>query len=255
MKDLKKFIDSRIQEIFDNFSDKDYMVSKLQEINKKFITDYKIQINCNNKNLTIIPIETEIYFSRFSNEKLIKDDGMCHINELQKERFGQLYFHRKGISKDNKILCANPKTTRGGVDVCLSSSKDYCLSILIRSAFINGTEKENLESGPRRICNRIRNICFDEKQGCLQSFFENLEISSTSVKLRNEKINIDIICIQPRIVGTKYHKGTKMYKLNCLNLGEKDNYLDDIISTGQTFYKKYKDSEEKEEYKKSLSRN
>ena len=126
MENLKNFIDSRIKEIFDNFSNKDYMVSKLQKINKKFLTEYMIQI----KNLTIIPIETEIYFSRFSSENPIKDDGMCHMNELQKgkddsgnERFGKLYFHRRG--KGNKILCANPKTTWGGVDVCLSSSKDY----------------------------------------------------------------------------------------------------------------------------------
>jgi len=241
--DLKNFIDSKTKEIFNNFSNKDCMVSKLQEINKNFITDYKIQINCNKKDLTIIPIETEIYFSRFSSKKSIKDDGMCHINELQKERFGQLYFHRKGISKDNKILCANSKTTWGGVDVCLSYSKDYCLSILIRSAFINSTTE--LVSGTRNICDKIKDICFDESKEDLQSFFEHLEENKDNIKKRNEKINIDNILSQPRINRDKYYEKVKEYELNCLNLGKyndeykyKYEYLQFIIDNKQTFYKK-----------------
>ena len=171
---------------------------------------------------------------------------MCHMNDLQKgkdkngnDRFGKLYFHRWKSS--NNIQCASNKINKGGADICISTSNYYYLSILIRSAFINGTIEKYLVSGTRRICNRIKEICFDETQGCLQAFFENLENSSTSVIVeRNEEINIDNIPAQPRIVSDKYYEYSREYKLNSLNLGENDKYLDMIIKTGQTFYKKYK---------------
>lgn len=257
VKELIKATDFDLKKHFENCEDINDAIPILQEINKKFITEYKIQINYNNKDLTIIPIETEIYFSKVSSEK--PDDGMCHINELQKgfvedekgenkERFGKLYFHRKGKSKDNKILCANSKTTWGGVDVCLSDSQDYCLSILIRSAlFINKIEKDELVSGTRNICNKIKEKCFDNKDS-LQTFFKNLEKKEDNkvrIFKRNDYEQANIF-FQPRIVGKTYHKGTKIYELNCLNLGEyndkeykyKYKYLQSIIDTKQNFYKK-----------------
>lgn len=235
VKELIKATDFDLKKHFENCEDINDAIPILQEINKKFITEYKIQINYNNKDLTIIPIETEIYFSKVSSEK--PDDGMCHINELQKgfvedekgenkERFGKLYFHRKGKSKDNKILCANSKTTWGGVDVCLSDSQDYCLSILIRSAlFINKIEKDELVSGTRNICNKIKEKCFDNKDS-LQTFFKNLEKKEDNkednkvrIFKRNDYEQANIFC-QPRISGKEYYRKTIEYKLNCLNLGE-----------------------------------
>ncbi len=219
---LKEDIQKNINEFLKKYSDTkekipiEIIIPFLKEINKYFIKNYEIHID---KNLIIRPIETEIYFSRFSSENPIKDDGMCHINELQKKRFGQLYFHRKGISKDNKILCANSKTTWGGVDVCLSDSQDYCLSILIRSAFINGTTE--LVSGTRNICDKIKENCFDNKDS-LQSFFKNLEKNEDN-KVKIFKRNDDEqshIFSQPRISGKKYYGKTKDYELNCLNLGK-----------------------------------
>lgn len=227
----------------------------LKKINKYFLINYKLNFEYEGKVINIIPIETEIYFSKINKDN-IPNDGMCHMNDLQKGkdkngnyRFGKLYFHRWKSS--NNIQCASNKTNKGGADVCISNSNDYYLSILIRSAFINGTTEKYLVSGTRRICNRIKEICFDETQGCLQSFFKDLEKFSTIVKIeRNEGINIDNIFAQPRIVGNKYHEGTKIYKLNCLNLGKNYQYLEWIKK--QKFYTEKRKKKIIKEYKDSL---
>lgn len=240
---VKETIEKKnLNDYFKDCRDTKIIIPILKKVNEYFIKNCEIHIN----DLKIYPIETEIYF--------VNDwfhDGMCHMNKLQKERFGQLYFHRRG--KGNKILCANPKTTWGGVDVCLSSSKDYCLSILIRSAFINGTTE--LVSGTRNICDRIKENCKEN----LQSFFENLEKNQDN-KVRIFKRNDDEqtkIFSQPRISGKKYYGKTIDYKLNCLNLGEylpkEDNYkyLKEI-DIKYSIYTKTKKKKIIKEYKDSL---
>lgn len=232
IKDINKF--------FENCSDTRFIIPVLQKANEYFLKNCEIHID----NLIIYPIETEIYF--------VNDwfhDGMCHMNELQKNKFGKLYFHR---GYNNKIKCASTKNGgRGGVDVCLSDSDDYYLSILIRSAFINGTEKENLESGPRRICNVIRDFLYqqDKSKQNISCFFEKLEKLEEIIQNRNRKENINInnIFYQKRIEEKDYSKtDSKNKKLNCLNLGEEDGkddkgkdnykYLNYIIDRKQTFY-------------------
>jgi len=212
------------------------IIQKLKEINKNFLKEYKIVINYNNKNLTMIPIETEIYYYNEKDNKIIFDDGMCHKNVLQKNNFGKLYFHRR--DNDNKIKCASTKNRgRGGVDICISKG-DYYLSILIRSAFINGTEKENLESGPRRICNRIRDFLYQQdKYKNISCFFEELERFEEIIqnREREKNINIENIFYQQRIVEKDYSKtDSKNQKLNCLNLGKNYQYLEWIKK--QHFY-------------------
>ena len=247
---LKEDIQKNISEFLEKYSDAkekipiEIIIPFLKEINKYFIKNYEIHID---KNLIIRPIETEIYFSRFSSTNPIKDDGMCHINELQKDRFGHLYFHRypkkDKNDKSNTIKCLSPKTNWGGVDVCLSDSQDYCLSILIRSTllFINGTREGELVSGTRNICDKIKEKCFDNKDS-LQSFFENLEENKDNkvgIFKRNDYEQTNIF-FQPRISSNKYYEAVE-YELNCLNLGEyndkkykyKYEYLQRIIDTQQ----------------------
>ncbi len=240
---LKNFIKKLNLETDDNF------VSKLQEINGKFITEYKIEINYNNKKLTIIPIETEIYYYN-EKQKDIFEDKMIHKNEdLQKNNFGRLYFHR--IQSENKQYVnmkwgkkkKDPIDLKScGVDVCLSDSEDYYLSILIRSAFINGTKEKDMFSGINKICRKIINIF--EPEECVELFFKNLEDIDNIIQERKDEINTDNIFYHRRISG-KSHSKKNIEELNCLNLGKyldkKDSkdeyeYLNYIINTKQTFY-------------------
>lgn len=232
----------KLNDYFKSCSCTNKLIPILKKTNEYFIKNCEIHID---DSLVLVPIETEIYFVNnwFT-------DGMCHKNDLQKARFGQLYFHRypkkDKNDKSNTIKCISPKTNWGGVDICLSNSNDYYLSMLIRSAFIKGTTK--LVSGTRNICDKIKEICFDESKENLQSFFEHLEENKDNIKKRNEneKINIDNIFSQPRIDRDKHYEKVKEYELNCLNLGKyngeykyKYEYLQSIIDDNkQTFYKK-----------------
>jgi len=156
---IKKKIDELIKE-----TDKEQIVKQLQEINDLFLTTYKLEIKYNDKTITILPVETEIYFSNCKEEKCEKQGkdkckqcehkifhcGMIHNNDLQKKHFGQLYFHRAGRSDRKEALI---DTTRGGVDVCISDSSNYYLSILIRSAYIKhrNNKKPEIKSGIHKI--------------------------------------------------------------------------------------------------------
>lgn len=226
----------------------DTIIKQLQAINDLFLTKYNIKIEHNDKSVIIIPIETEIYFSNIKVD-LSKDvsfyDGMCHRNKLQKNNFGKLYFHRYGIDKNSGVKCAY--TNYGGLDICISQG-DYYLSILIRSAFINGMKPKNIESGINKICKKIVELFKPEEQKCLECFLRELEKENGNVNVivsRDSKTDIDTnnIYHQQRISGDHYFKEDeqKEYELNSLNLGEKDKdgykYLN-IIKTKQTFYKK-----------------
>ena len=256
--DIKK--ETNIEDInnfFENCKNINEALPILQKINKYFLINYKLNFEYEGKVINIIPIETEIYFSKLNKDNR-PDDGMCHMNDLQKgkdkngnDRFGKLYFHRysqKYKNDDsNKINYA-----RGGVDVCISNSKDYYLSILIRSAFINDTKEENLYSGINNICKGI--IRFYKPTKCLQCFFKELEvIEELVIKRRNKEVNITNLFEQPRISNKEYSKKNKE-NLNCLNLGKDYQYLN-IINKKQTFYKKYNSFEKLKNYKESFNRN
>lgn len=110
MIELKNFIESGLQ----NAKDENDIIKILQVSGGKLITDYYINVN----GIIIEPLWVEAYF--YGKEL---PDCNCHLNTLQKDRFGQLYFHRKGY---------------GGLDICLSSSKEYYLSFLLKATLING---------------------------------------------------------------------------------------------------------------------
>lgn len=91
MENLKKFIKKLIEE-----SKKENIITNLQKINERFLTDYQIQI----KDLTIIPIETEIYYWNNNSQENFFVDKMIYKNKLQKDNFGKLYFHRIKYKED-----------------------------------------------------------------------------------------------------------------------------------------------------------
>ena len=97
----------------------------LQEIGKKLINEYHIQID----DVTVEPLLVEAYYYKDTNHEFM--DCSCHRNPRQKgaDRFGKLYFHKLG---------------RGGVDICLSL-KEYYLSFLIKVAKINGKVSRQID--------------------------------------------------------------------------------------------------------------
>ncbi len=237
IKNLIKKDDFNFNDYFKNCSNTLDIIPILQKVNEYFIKNCEIHID----DLKIYPVETEIYFA---NDLFY--DGMCHMNELQrnnKDRFGKLYFHRYKDTEDSEIRCI--KTKIGGMDICLSdtdknNTKYYYLSILIRSAFINGIGEDNLFSGINNIC---KEIIKKRKQKDFESIKkdlkENIEKKIVLYNREQQNINMDNIFFQKRIVKTYYSKCIDLYKLNCLNLGKDYKYLN-IIKEKQNFYKKQK---------------
>lgn len=93
----------------------------LQQINEILLTEYVIIIG----NTLIQPLLVEAYYyhkDKFKDENThgFKDET---CKKMQSNRFNQLYFHRMGY---------------GGVDICLSTEDNYCLSFLIKNSIISG---------------------------------------------------------------------------------------------------------------------
>jgi len=128
---------------------KEEQVSILQKINKYFLTQYMLEID---KDFRLYPIEVEAYY--YNNPNF--PDTCVHQNELQRNRFGKLYFHRASPKKDSSFLY-----DAGGFDICLSNTDNCYLGILIRSAWINSEEIP--VCGPGLLTRRVvKYICKDE---------------------------------------------------------------------------------------------
>ena len=95
---IKDVINGKLIDYFENCSDTKIIIPILQKTNEYFIKNYEIQIHHNDLNLTIIPIEAEIYFANKSCH------GACHENDRQQNNFGKLYFHRRGKKKRKAFL-------------------------------------------------------------------------------------------------------------------------------------------------------
>ena len=147
MIDNLEIIKIKVKELEKETANKDNrIVKKLQEINECFLQNYMLQID----DLKIYPVEIESYY--YSN--FFKDE-IVHQYHLQrdKEHLGKIYFHR--YKNSNKInFC------RGGFDICLSQNnfsnnkEGYCLSLLIRSAYIN----KELICGINKLLMKVLNI-------------------------------------------------------------------------------------------------
>lgn len=201
----------------------DAIIKQLQEINKCFLRNVIIKIN----RLEIYPVEVEIYY--YDNKGIFQDEN-CHQNKLQKNNFGKLYFHRASRSKSKDTLIDTSRY--GGVDVCISDSEDYYLSILIRSAYIkNRKEKETKKefiTGIHRIVNRItdelENLLEDGKIDFEYDIYEDEKAKKEQLKNEISKFKYKH---RKRIQGEKFFKHEEIEKKN-YDEYKLNTYIEDI---------------------------
>ena len=110
MDELKELVENLEKE-----NDEEKQEKILQNIGKVLITEYEIIVD----GIKIEPLWVEAYY--YSQNKFA--DCNTHLDDKQKNRFGQLYFHNKGY---------------GGFDICLSNSDEFYLSFLLKATLING---------------------------------------------------------------------------------------------------------------------
>lgn len=117
MERLKTLV-SNLEKLGEN--DKDDAVIILKQINEQLLTEYVIKVD----DVIIEPLLVEAYY--YHPGKFEDKNTHGYRNErcrkMQSNRFGQLYFHRKGY---------------GGLDLCLSMGDDYCLSFLIKNSLVS----------------------------------------------------------------------------------------------------------------------
>lgn len=143
MEDLKK----KVGELL---ATKDAHLSLLQEINEEILKNYVISFG---NYLTLYPKDVEIYYVNKKVSPPFVDMNMqCmadpktneRIWALQSGRFGQLYFHLRGM---------------GGIDICLSDTPDYALCCTLKAAEINGEEIWSMQKLRNRL---VEIICEHE---------------------------------------------------------------------------------------------
>ncbi len=130
--------------------DEESIIAKLQAINAMILSKCMLEID---NSYFLYPTEVEAYYYK---EPEFMDECV-HCNDLQSgDRFGKLYFHRRGKTKDEEIRF--PKYT--GMDLCLSLNKSYYLGVLIRNAYINSSD---FEYGPTRLLRKVvYHICKED---------------------------------------------------------------------------------------------
>ncbi len=181
---------SKLSKLEKEDTSKDEIVKILQQINYLFLNT-ELKIN----GITIIPLETEIYYHN-EKQKTIFEDRMIHKDKLQKNHFGKPYFHRYGV------------------DICLSDG-DYYLSVLLRTVKINN----KIISGASNIRDTILGI------PTLISKLQEEQNSAIKQIINKKEENI---FRQPRIQDKKYKAGEED-ELNNIILGTENNkyeYLD-----------------------------
>ncbi len=152
----------------------------LQQINEALLKDYQLNIS---SGLQILPKEVEIYYvNRKAKHPYVDSNMHCMLDpktdaeiwQMQSGRFGQLYFHRKGL---------------GGVDVCLSDSDHFALCCTIKAAEINGEECWS----PLKVRNVIlEKICAEE------GVLPDVQNKQKMMNRMNEKKSLSRHC-SPRI--------------------------------------------------------
>lgn len=161
----------------------------LREINRMFLRKYMIQMD---ECFRLYPIEVEAYY--YNAPHFV--DTTVHRNNLQKNRFGRLYFHRAGRAEHTAF-----RYDRGGVDVCLSCG-EYYLGILLRSAWINAEDKPVCGPGllTRRMVEYISGkapLTTIEKERSLIESKEALEVVCPAVDDKRDKCS-------PLVCGCRY---------------------------------------------------
>lgn len=140
---------------------KDKILLILQQINDLLVTDYMLELK---NGMQIYPLDVESYF--YTDE--FSTYSKMHRDELQKNHFGKLYFHRTKKKREFRYK------SHGGVDLCLSDDDSFYLGILLRRAkFVNEqsytkvnkgkgllrVKDPSIEDGPNNLAKRIlRNL-------------------------------------------------------------------------------------------------
>lgn len=170
---------NKIKELLSKTNEEE-IVKCLQEINELLLRNYKIQVG----DKIIEPLQVEIYYyhpQRFR-------DWNVHKSYEQTNNFGKLYFHGAG---------------RGGVDICLSDSYDYFLSVLLKTSKI-----ENNIFSQAHLAKELKNQQYEKiivsersKEGKLQllkrdglvkeSKYKNKELGAMIIELFDSTINFD----------------------------------------------------------------
>lgn len=172
MEDLKGKVEE-LEEVANLEGDhKEEQIKILQEINEKLLVKYAIKVG----ELTIVPLWIETYYYH----KRSFPDITTHRSPKQQGRFGMLYQHAK-------------TEINGGVDICLTDSKEYFLSVLIKNALIDGKfytqEKINGKLIETRMdienlkniiieYNRDGQVCHTQRIGLTNKDFKNLPLAS-----------------------------------------------------------------------------
>lgn len=123
LKELKDLINGNKENnmvALENLSNPKEIVKRLQEIEIKLLCNYSISIG----NIKIFPILLEAYYknSKYFNDKHV------HGSPRQYGRFGEVYIHEDGY---------------GGIDLCLSDSREYALSFLIKNSIVRVPKQES----------------------------------------------------------------------------------------------------------------
>jgi hypothetical protein len=224
MKRVKELVDTLV-----STAEKEKQVEILREINRMFLREYMIQTD---DDFRLYPIEVEAYYYHASHFA----DTTVHRNDLQKNRFGKLYFHRAGRAGHTAFLY-----DRGGVDVCLSRG-GYYLGVLLRSAWINA--EASPVCGPGLLVRRI----LEPGSGKAP-----LRASGAGRRLIEDKEAQDVVCLavndkrdksSPLVYGPRYgikpanHPEFSQYKLRSLiELDKPDHPFKDKKKLAITYFK------------------
>lgn len=158
MNDIKEKITNLLKVEISN-KEKEHL---LQQINALLLSKYMLSLS---NGLNVYPLEVEAYLY----DDTFKDI-YTHKHDLQRNRFGKLYFHRYD-EQGNKIKCTG---TRGGVDICLSAGETYHFGVLIRAGKIMFKDKLDVEIGPNLLANYLINS-FDQPRSAILEAVKDIE--------------------------------------------------------------------------------
>lgn len=154
----------------------------LQQINQQLLTEYVIKVD----DVIIEPLLVEAYYYHPSKFEDKNTHGYRNerCRKMQSNRFGQLYFHRKGY---------------GGLDLCLSMGDDYCLSFLIKNSLVSHVgfctqtklseqltkkrTREEMERIQNVLCKKHRDfeIIHTVRKGLTSETFQTKELASLPI--------------------------------------------------------------------------
>lgn len=142
-------------------SDREKQIKILQYVNKLLLTGYLVKVG----DLIIEPLLVEAYYycpGRFedTNTHGFKNEK-CRRG--QSDRFGKLYVHKMGY---------------GGIDICLSGKKVYCLSFLIKNSLVS---KEGAEER-KEFCTQVSLLRYLKENLGVADVIEQMGVLCTKEK-------------------------------------------------------------------------